>query len=110
MKSNSCDFLVIGAGIIGLSIAREILLNNKNASVIVVDKEKEVGLHASGRNSGVLHAGFYYSPDSLKAKLTRDGNKLLRDFCEENDVEVKNVGKVVVTKNELGKNSMNFRN
>ncbi|MFM1825670.1 MAG: hypothetical protein RLZZ37_305, partial [Actinomycetota bacterium] len=101
MKSNSCDFLVIGAGIIGLSIAREILLNNKNASVIVIDKEKEVGLHASGRNSGVLHAGFYYSPDSLKAKLTRDGNKLLRDFCQANDVEVKNVGKVVVTKNEL---------
>ena len=101
MKSNSCDYLIIGAGIIGLSIAREILLNQKNANVIVVDKEKEVGLHASGRNSGVLHAGFYYSPDSLKAKLTRDGNKLLREFCIENNVEVKNVGKVVVTKSEL---------
>ena len=101
MKSNSCDYLIIGAGIIGLSIAREILLNQKNAKVIVIDKEKEVGLHASGRNSGVLHAGFYYSPDSLKAKLTRDGNKLLREFCNENNVEVKNVGKVVVTKNEL---------
>ncbi|MFM7140190.1 MAG: NAD(P)/FAD-dependent oxidoreductase, partial [Actinomycetes bacterium] len=101
MKSNSCDYLIIGAGIIGLSIAREILLNQKNANVIVIDKEKEVGLHASGRNSGVLHAGFYYSPDSLKAKLTRDGNKLLREFCNENNAEVKNVGKVVVTKSEL---------
>ena len=101
MKSNSCDYLIIGAGIIGLSIAREILLNQKNANVIVIDKEKEVGLHASGRNSGVLHAGFYYSPDSLKAKLTRDGNKLLREFCNENNVEVKNVGKVVVTKSEI---------
>ena len=101
MSEKTCDYLIIGAGIIGLAIAREILLNQKNAKVIVVDKEKEVGLHASGRNSGVLHAGFYYSPDSLKAKLTRDGNFLLRQFCKENDVEVKNVGKVVVTKSEL---------
>ncbi len=57
--------------------------------VVPVEKETEVGLHASGRNSGVLHAGFYYSPDSLKAKLTVDGNRLLREFCAENNVEVK---------------------
>ena len=100
MTDKTCDFLVIGAGVIGLAIAREILINNKNSKVIVVEKETEVGLHASGRNSGVLHAGFYYSPDSLKAKLTVDGNRLLREFCAENNVEVKNVGKVVVTKNE----------
>jgi len=72
MTNKSCDFLVIGAGVIGLAIAREILLSNKNSKVIIVEKETEVGLHASGRNSGVLHAGFYYSPDSLKAKLTVD--------------------------------------
>ena len=100
MTDKTCDFLVIGAGVIGLAVAREILINNKNSKVIVVEKETEVGLHASGRNSGVLHAGFYYSPDSLKAKLTVDGNRLLREFCAENNVEVKNVGKVVVTKNE----------
>ena len=71
-------------------LAEEIIQagQDKNASVIIVDKEKEVGLHASGRNSGVLHAGFYYSPDSLKAKLTRDGNKLLREFCEENSINI----------------------
>jgi L-2-hydroxyglutarate oxidase LhgO len=95
----TCDYLVVGAGIIGLAIAREVLINNPKAKVIVIDKENEVGLHASGRNSGVLHAGFYYSPDSLKAKLTKDGNHLLRQFCKEHDIPVKNVGKVVVTKN-----------
>ena len=106
MTNKSCDFLVIGAGVIGLAIAREILLNNKNSKVIVVEKETEVGLHASGRNSGVLHAGFYYSPDSLKAKLTVDGNRLLREFCAENDVPIKNVGKVVVTKNAQEEESL----
>jgi len=100
MNNKTCDYLVIGAGVIGLAIAREILLQQPKVKVIIIDKENEVGLHASGRNSGVLHAGFYYSPDSLKAKLTRDGNKLLRQFCQENDVYVKEVGKVVVTKNE----------
>jgi len=106
MTDKTCDFLVIGAGVIGLAIAREILINNKNSKVIVVEKETEVGLHASGRNSGVLHAGFYYSPDSLKAKLTVDGNRLLREFCAENDVPIKNVGKVVVTKNAQEEESL----
>lgn len=106
MPNKSCDFLVIGAGVIGLAIAREILLNNKNSKVIIVEKESEVGLHASGRNSGVLHAGFYYSPDSLKAKLTVDGNRMLREFCAENDVPIKNVGKVVVTKNAQEEESL----
>jgi L-2-hydroxyglutarate oxidase LhgO len=82
------------------------LLNNKNSKVIIVEKETEVGLHASGRNSGVLHAGFYYSPDSLKAKLTVDGNRLLREFCAENDVPITNVGKVVVTKNAKEEESL----
>ncbi len=106
MTNKSCDFLVIGAGVIGLAIAREILLNNKTSKVIIVDKETEVGLHASGRNSGVLHAGFYYSPDSLKANLTVDGNRLLREFCAENNVPIKNVGKVVVTKNAKEEESL----
>jgi len=63
----------------------------------VLEKENDLGLHASGRNSGVLHAGFYYAPDTLKAQLTRDGNAMLREFCAETGVRVKNTGKVVVT-------------
>jgi L-2-hydroxyglutarate oxidase LhgO len=69
------------------------------ATIAVFDKETSVGKHASGRNSGVLHAGFYYSSDSLKAALTRDGNKLLRDFCAEEGIRVNETGKVVVAQN-----------
>jgi L-2-hydroxyglutarate oxidase len=93
------DFLIIGAGVIGLAVANELLERNRNLKVTVIDKEQQVALHASGRNSGVLHAGFYYSPDSLKAKLTRDGNRLLKEFCTQNSIPFKTTGKVVVAKN-----------
>ena len=63
------DFLVIGGGVIGLSIARELKKRNPKSSIIILEKEDSRGLHASGRNSGVLHAGFYYTADSLKAKF-----------------------------------------
>ncbi|NBO35655.1 MAG: L-2-hydroxyglutarate oxidase, partial [Actinobacteria bacterium] len=99
MAANNFDFGVIGAGIVGLAMANRIRQIHPNATIAVFDKEKSVGEHASGRNSGVLHAGFYYSPDSLKAALTRDGNKLLRDFCTEEKIPVKETGKVVVAQN-----------
>jgi L-2-hydroxyglutarate oxidase LhgO len=99
MAANNFDFGVIGAGIVGLAMANRIRLIHPNATIAVFDKEKSVGEHASGRNSGVLHAGFYYSPDSLKAALTRDGNQLLRDFCSEENIRVKETGKVVVAQN-----------
>ena len=99
MAANNFDFGVIGAGIVGLAMANRIRQIHPNATIAVFDKENSVGEHASGRNSGVLHAGFYYSPDSLKAALTRDGNKLLRDFCSEENIQVKVTGKVVVAQN-----------
>ena len=67
-----CDVLVVGAGVVGFSVAIGILEHNPTARVIVADKESNIGIHASGRNSGVLHAGFYYSPESLKAKFCRE--------------------------------------
>jgi L-2-hydroxyglutarate oxidase LhgO len=91
------DFLVIGGGVVGSAIAREVANRWPHTRVLVIDKESEPTHHASGRNSGVLHAGFYYSPDSLKARLTRDGNRLLKEFCAENDLPVRECGKVVVT-------------
>jgi (S)-2-hydroxyglutarate dehydrogenase len=100
MTNFSSDYLIIGGGVVGLAIAREIKLRDKSKSVTVLEKEPKLGLHASGRNSGVIHAGFYYSPDSLKAKLTRQGNVLLHEFLNEKDVPIKNVGKVVVTTSE----------
>ena len=95
-----CDVAVIGAGVIGLAIAREVLIRAPGLRVVVFDKEPKAAAHASGRNSGVLHAGFYYSPDSLKAQLTRRGNDMLRAFCLEHEIPVNECGKVVVTQRE----------
>ena len=96
MPDQSVDVAVVGGGIVGLAIADAWLAREPGARVIVLDKEPGLAAHASGRNSGVLHAGFYYAPDSLKARLTRRGNELLREFCAERGVLVRETGKVVV--------------
>ncbi|MFH1674063.1 MAG: L-2-hydroxyglutarate oxidase [Pseudomonadota bacterium] len=92
------DFLVIGGGIIGINVAWELKNLFPDTKVILIEKEKDCGAHASTRNSGVLHAGFYYSPDSLKAKFTRIGNKLLTEYCDANRIPVNKCGKLVVAK------------
>ncbi|MDW8464044.1 MAG: L-2-hydroxyglutarate oxidase [Geminocystis sp.] len=96
----STDFLVIGSGIVGLAISRALLENFPRSKIIVIDKESSYGVHASGRNSGVLHAGFYYHPDSLKARFTREGNQELRSYCEERGLRISKCGKVVVASSE----------
>ena len=90
------DQIIIGAGIVGISLGLALLERDPNRKVLIVDKEERAGVHASGRNSGVLHAGFYYSPDSLKAKFCRLGNLELRKFCKENNLQILETGKVVV--------------
>ena len=90
------DQIIIGAGIVGISLGLALLERNPNRKVLIIDKEEKPGIHASGRNSGVLHAGFYYSPDSLKAKFCRLGNLELRKFCRENNLQILETGKVVV--------------
>jgi len=94
------DFLIIGGGIVGLNIARQLKRLHPDSSVLILEKEQDCGLHASGRNSGVLHAGFYYSPDSLKAKFTRQGNRLLTEYCEHKELSLNRCGKLVVAKSE----------
>jgi L-2-hydroxyglutarate oxidase LhgO len=94
------DFLIIGGGIVGLSVGVEILNKYPSARVLLVDKEDKTGLHASGRNSGVLHAGFYYSPDSLKAKFCLQGNRELREIIATDSIPLNECGKVVVAQNE----------
>jgi L-2-hydroxyglutarate oxidase LhgO len=94
------DFLVIGGGVIGLNIARKLRRMFSGASVHLVEKELDCGLHASGRNSGVLHAGFYYSPDSLKAKFTWRGNRLLTEYCDTKGIPLNKCGKLVVARNQ----------
>ncbi|MBA3613212.1 MAG: L-2-hydroxyglutarate oxidase [Nitrospirales bacterium] len=92
------DFLVIGGGIIGINVARQLKRQFSDATVTVIEKENHCGAHASGRNSGVLHAGFYYSPESLKAKFTRLGNKRLTEYCESKQIPMNRCGKLVVAK------------
>ena len=94
------DVIIIGAGIVGLSIGIALLQARPSLKILIADKEAGPGKHASGRNSGVLHAGFYYSPDSLKAKFCREGNAELRKLCIENEIPVLECGKVVVARND----------
>jgi L-2-hydroxyglutarate oxidase LhgO len=94
------DFLVIGGGVIGLNLARELRRKFPGERVTLIEKEPELGLHASGRNSGVLHAGFYYTADSLKAKFTRQGNLALTEYCASRKIPVNACGKLVVAKDE----------
>ncbi|MCX7741262.1 MAG: L-2-hydroxyglutarate oxidase [Meiothermus sp.] len=96
----TCDYLVIGAGIVGLTIALELARRNPSAKIVVLEKEKELAQHGSGRNSGVLHAGFYYTADSLKARFTREGNARWKRFVEERGLRINRCGKLVVAKNE----------
>ena len=94
------DFLIIGAGIVGLTVALQLKKQFPDSEIIIIEKEKKLGVHASGRNSGVLHAGFYYSANSLKAKLCRDGNYFWREYCLEKKLKINQCGKLVVARNE----------
>lgn len=92
------DFLVVGGGIVGLTAAIE-LKKTYGSRVCVLEREPKLGAHASGRNSGVLHAGIYYQPGSLKAELCVTGNRLMREYCAAKELASLR-GKVIVTKNE----------
>lgn len=87
---------VIGAGIIGAAVARELLLRDPATRVTVIEKEAEPALHQTGRNSGVVHAGLYYPPGSAKARLVRSGIALLQAFCADHGLPYLEVGKVLV--------------
>jgi L-2-hydroxyglutarate oxidase len=96
LKPGRPDFLIVGAGVIGLSIARELRKRHAAATISVIDREPQLAAHASGRNSGVLHAGFYYSPDSLKARFTRVGNERMTAYCLERNLPILRCGKLVI--------------
>ena len=100
------DFLIIGSGVIGLNVALKLKAKYPSRKVIVLEKEKNLGAHSSGRNSGVIHAGFYYTADSMKARFTREGNERTRDYCKLKNIPVNMCGKLVVTKNEDEENTL----
>ncbi|MGP9783137.1 L-2-hydroxyglutarate oxidase [Arthrobacter sp. MYb224] len=95
---------IVGGGILGVAIARA-LMNSGDFEVTVLEKESRVAAHQTGHNSGVVHAGLYYQPGSLKATLCAQGRELTRDFCQERNLPYRELGKLVVavTEDELGK-------
>lgn len=100
MSVQKFDYLIIGSGIMGLTIASTIKTLCPKASIIILDKEPGEAQHASGRNSGVLHAGFYYTADSLKARFTVDGNKAMKNYCRRKGLLINECGKLVVAQNQ----------
>jgi L-2-hydroxyglutarate oxidase len=91
-----CDLIVVGAGIVGLAAARELLARDPGRRLCVLEREDVVGFHQTGHNSGVVHAGIYYTPGSLKARLCVDGARRLYEYCEARGVPARRNGKLIV--------------
>ena len=94
------DFIIVGAGIVGLATAYKLHQKFSDATILVLEKEGRVGAHQTGKNSGVIHSGIYYKPGSYKAKNCRDGRLQLVDFCNEHEVAMEVCGKVIVATKE----------
>lgn len=96
MSTTSFDFLVVGAGIVGLTVASELRKRHPLSSIAVLEKESRPGVHASGRNSGVLHSGIYYASDTLKAQVCAKGAERMRSFAAEHGIPCERSGKVIL--------------
>jgi len=94
------DFAIVGAGIVGLATAREILRARPRSSIVVLEKETAIASHQTGHNSGVIHAGIYYAPGSLKARFCREGASATKAFCVEHGIKFENCGKLLVATND----------
>lgn len=94
------DVVIIGAGIVGLATALRLLEKKPDLRVVVLEKEATLASHQTGHNSGVIHAGLYYEPGSLKARLCREGKKDLEDYCDRQGIRVERHGKLVVALDE----------
>ncbi len=96
----NCDLVVIGGGILGLAVARELLDRRPDASLCVLEQEDRLAAHQTSHSSGVIHAGIYYAPGSLKARLCVEGARLLYAFCDERGIEARRDGKLIVAADE----------
>lgn len=90
------DLIVVGGGIVGVTTARAMLIEKPNLRVAILEKEKDVAMHQSSHNSGVIHAGIYYRPGSLRAKLCVEGARQTYAFCDEHKIPYKKCGKLIV--------------
>jgi 2-hydroxyglutarate dehydrogenase len=93
---DSCDLAIVGGGLIGLAVARELIRRHPTASVCLLEREAELGTHQSGRSSGVLHAGIYYPAGSLKAQLCVEGARELYRYCSERGIPHERCGKLII--------------
>ena len=102
---NECDVAIVGGGIVGMAVARELLARRPGARLCVLEGEDRIGRHQTGRSSGVIHAGIYYEPGSLKARLCVEGARSLYTYCEERQIPFEKSGKLVVAvdESELGR-------
>jgi L-2-hydroxyglutarate oxidase len=96
LEPQSCDLAIVGGGIVGLAVARDLLLRNPRASVCVLERESAVATHQTGHSSGVIHAGIYYRPGSLKARLCVQGARELYDYCAERGIANEVCGKLIL--------------
>jgi L-2-hydroxyglutarate oxidase len=92
----SVDYLIVGGGVVGLTVARELRKRHPAASIALLEKEATLGKHASGRNSGVLHSGIYYDSNTLKAKVCAEGARRMKAFAAEHGINCQHSGKVIV--------------
>lgn len=98
--AQTCDFLIVGAGIVGLTVARELKQRHPQCSIVILEKEPDIGKHASGRNSGVMHSGVYYGNTTLKAKVCTTGARRMREFAAEHGIACDKSGKVIIATSE----------
>ncbi|MCX7833144.1 MAG: L-2-hydroxyglutarate oxidase [Ignavibacteria bacterium] len=101
------DVIIVGAGIIGLSTCYTLLKKYNGLKIAIIEKEKDISLHQTGNNSGVIHSGIYYKPGSLKAKNCRKGYQMLINFCNENEIKYEICGKIIVATDESELESLN---
>jgi L-2-hydroxyglutarate oxidase LhgO len=94
------DIGIVGGGIVGLAVARELLLRYPHLKLVVLEKEPALSRHQSGHNSGVIHSGIYYTPGSLKARLCVEGRKAVWEYCERKSIPYKNTGKLIIATEE----------
>jgi 2-hydroxyglutarate dehydrogenase len=95
-----CDVVVVGAGVVGLAVARELALRHDGIEIAVLEREGRIAAHQTSRSSGVIHAGIYYEPGSLKARLCVAGARELYAYCEERGIAARRTGKVIVATRE----------